>query len=179
MIPLQGQPGTLEFQMAYNTALAQARAKKRAADAAKGGARDDERGNRRLLPGARTLKISKNTRGMRRRILEKIRTVAGDKPIRDLTKGHIASVFLSPLPAFERNNWLKSFRGLMKFALEAELIEADPTAGITKSKAEAGTISHLVGRRDRELRGAARDWDECAAGIGAVAVHGTAAQRRR
>jgi hypothetical protein len=68
--------------------------------------------------------LAESTRGMRRRILEKIRNVAGDKPIRDLTRGHIVSVFLSPLLAFERNNWIKTLRGLMRFALDRQLIPA-------------------------------------------------------
>lgn len=86
------------------------------------------------------LALAESTRGMRRRILEKVRDVAGAKPVRDLQKGHLVSTFLSQLPPFERNNWLKTLRGLMKFALESGVIESDPTAGITKSKAAAGTI---------------------------------------
>jgi integrase len=134
---LPGRPGSLEFMNAYYEALNAVR---------------PAIGAKRSLPETMGAVIAayyqdrsftglaESTRGMRRRILEKIRGVAGDKPIRDLTKGHIVSVFLSPLPTFERNNWIKTLRGLMNFALERELIAADPTEGIKKSETGAGTI---------------------------------------
>ena len=142
LIPLPGRPGTLEFQLAYNNALAQARSKKRAIGAA------------RAVPGTMNAvivdyyqslnfkKFSENTRGMRRRILEKIRNIAGNDRLGDLQKGHIVSAFLSQLPPFERNNWLKTFRGLIKYAIEVGVIEIDPTAGIKRTEAKEGGSIH-------------------------------------
>jgi hypothetical protein len=142
LIPLPGRPGTLEFQIAYNSALAQARAKKRAISAV------------RAAPGTMNAvivdycqsqnfkKFSENTRAMRRRILEKIRNVAGNDRLGDLQKGHIISAFLSQLPPFERNNWLKTFRGLIKYAMEVGVIEIDPTAGIKRTESKEGGSIH-------------------------------------
>jgi integrase len=84
--------------------------------------------------------LAASTQGMRRRILEKLRAVIGPHQLKDLSRGHLNSAFLGQLPPFERNNWIKTLRGLMKFALGRELISSDPTAGITKSAATGGSI---------------------------------------
>lgn len=81
-----------------------------------------------------------STQKMRRRILEKLRTRIGQDQLKNLSKGHIVSVILGPLPVFESNNWLKTLRGLLAYAVEAELIAADPSAGIKKQKGSGGSI---------------------------------------
>jgi integrase len=135
-IALPGKPGSAEFTRAYHEALGATH----------------PLGIARSRPGSlgpvianyyqdRSFQgLAESTRGMRRRILEKLRHKVGHEPIKDLTKGHIVSLFLSQLPPFERNNWLKTLRGLMKFALEKTYIDADPTEGIKKSDAAAGRI---------------------------------------
>jgi integrase len=136
-IPLPGKPGSPEFMAAYHQAVAQTpprqtigRSRPGSLTAAVAGYYEH--------PSFAGLALS--TRGMRRRILEKIRATVGQEPIAALTRGHITSVILSPLKPFERNNWLKTLRGLMAYALDAGLIDSDPTIGVERSKAQAGSI---------------------------------------
>jgi integrase len=136
-IALPGKPNSAEFQLAYHAAMAAVRRDI--------GARRSPSGSVSAIIAAyyqdhSFLAFAESTRSMRRRILEKFRQAGGNRPLKDLTKGHIVSVFLSQLPPFERNNWLKTLRGLMKFALEASYIDADPTAGVARSTAVAGSI---------------------------------------
>ena len=140
LVPLPGRPGSPEFWDAYNIALAEARAKKPVIGAA------------RLGPGTMGAVITsyfndpsfkaalaKSSQGMRRRILEKIAAKYGDRPIKALQTSHVGAI-LTGLKPFERDNWLKSLRGVMKYAIETGVIATDPTAGFKKSKAKAGTI---------------------------------------
>jgi integrase len=137
-IALPGKPGSPEFQEAYNVALALARR---------------ELGAGRSRPGSISeaiaayyqdqsfLKLADSTRGMRRRILEIVRRGIGHEPLKALTKAHIISVYLNRLKPFERDNWLKTLRGLCKFAVAAQLLKSDPTEGIKKSeRSTAGSI---------------------------------------
>jgi integrase len=135
-IPLPGKPGSPEFQVAYNKAIAALvkigveRSKAGRLSAVIAAYYEDES----------FTSFAPATRAMRRRILEKLRVKVGHEPIAELTRGHVVSLFLSQLPPFERNNWLKALRGLMKFAVANDRLAADPTAGIERSKAEAGSI---------------------------------------
>jgi integrase len=129
-VALPGKPRSAEFKKAYREALNTLHSL----------------GAARSLPGSLSAAIAayyqdqrfrvlaESTQGMRRRILEKLRSKFGQEPIKDLTRGHVVSVILAPLPPFERNNYLKSLRGLMKFAAEHNLIDADPTIGIKMNK---------------------------------------------
>jgi integrase len=141
-VELPGRPGSLEFRDAYNRCVTEALNRKR------------EIGKSRIVRGSFAAvvaeyysddsfkkRLSKNTQGMRRRILEKMKAIAGDKPLNELQRGHIASAFLGQLPNFERGNWLKTLRGLMKFAIERDYISVDPTIGIKSAdRSVAGTI---------------------------------------
>lgn len=138
-IPLPGKPRSPEFIAAYNRIIAS-----QPPAAAIGAGRSRPGSLAAAIAGyyehPSFQGLAQSTRGMRRRILEKIRAHLGKEPIASLTKGHIVSVILHPLPPFERNNWLKTLRGLMAYALDAGLIEADPTIGVERSKAQAGSI---------------------------------------
>jgi len=135
--PLPGKPGQAPFQLAYHVALA---ASGREIRARRSVSNSVSAISAAYYKDQNFLGFAESTRGMRRRILEKFRTAGGDRPLKDLTKGHIVSVFLSQLPPFERNNWIKTLRGLMKFAIEGGYIESDPTAEIKRSDAVGGSI---------------------------------------
>ena len=47
---------------------------------------------------------------------------------------------LGKLKPYTAHNWLRALRGLMRFAVEIGLRRDDPTAGIERAKATAGTI---------------------------------------
>src|SRR5262245_51392600 len=104
-IPLPGgKLNSIEFQEAYQAALAMARR---------------ELGERRSRQGTVNAaiaayyesedfkRLADSTRGMRRRILELIRDGIGEDMLRDMNRGHIRSFYLNRLKPFERDNWLK------------------------------------------------------------------------
>jgi integrase len=136
-IPLIGNPGTPQFMEAYHAALAELRVR--------------ELGSDRSAPGSLRATIaayythnsfvalSPSTRKMRRRILEKFREQHGDKRLAMLTRPHIAKMLSGQKP-FAAHNWLKTLRGLMKFAVELGLCQNDPTDGIDRIRAKAGRI---------------------------------------
>jgi integrase len=132
-IPLRGKPGSREFREGYETALALASVSERkmgrdrSAAASLGAVIGD------YYETGEFKRYAESTRGMRRRILEILRDKFGQDPVAGLTRGHIVSVILTQLPPFERNNWIKTLRGLMKFALARGDVEVDPTIGIARS----------------------------------------------
>jgi integrase len=134
--PLPGKPGSPEFMQAYHAALAQCR----------------------VEPERRTLKLgtvsavvaayyvsqdfaafAPGTRAMRRAILERFRTQHGDKSLAQMQRRHVLQI-LATLKPFASRNWLKTLRGLMAFAVAAEIIRDDPTAGIKPVRAREGRI---------------------------------------
>jgi integrase len=136
-IPLPSNPGSPEFMEAYHAALADLRVRKV--------------GESRSTPGSVNaavaayythnsfLALSPSTRKMRRAVLERLRERHGDKRLAMLTRPHIAKI-LSQQKPFAAHNWLKSLRGLMRFAVELGLRKDDPTDGIERTKAKAGRI---------------------------------------
>ena len=77
--------------------------------------------------------LADGTRRIRRGILERFRTVYGDRPIGKLDRPFMVAL-LAKAPASTARNHLVTFRGLMKYALQAGLIKADPTDGIEAAK---------------------------------------------
>jgi integrase len=73
--------------------------------------------------------LSPATQQMRRAILERFRNDYGDKPIATLPP-KLINLKLEKMKPFAARNWLKAIRHLMQFAVSAELIASDPTAGI-------------------------------------------------
>jgi integrase len=76
---------------------------------------------------------------MRRAILERFRTHHGDKSLAQMQRRHVLQI-LASLKPFASRNWLKTLRGLMAFALKAEIIRDNPTVGITPVRAKEGRI---------------------------------------
>jgi len=134
---LPGIPWTPEFMAAYQAAMA--------------GVPDQLKplGVSRSTPGsvaaaiagyytsAAWTQLQPNSRRMRRPILEKFREQYGDKRLGKLERKHMQAILNRLTPNMQRN-YKMSLRGLMAFAIKAELIEEDPTIGLTKDKAEKG-----------------------------------------
>jgi hypothetical protein len=134
-LALPGNFGSPEFLTAYQRALAAHR----------------EPGNR-SAPGSISATIeafyrdqsfqalAESTRATYRRHLEKVRDKIGGDLLRGLEKGHIVSGLLAGLKPFARNAWLKTLRAFFRFAVEGGFVDDNPTAGIAKSAAQAGSI---------------------------------------
>jgi integrase len=131
-VALPGDPGSVEFQLAYHAALAQQ--PQRAL------------GNERSHPGTLSGTIAsyytshhwrglaQGTRNGRRRILEQLRTIGGDKPIAKLQREHIVA-WLNHGNTGAARNRLSAVRELMRFAIEQGLRADNPTDGIKSPKA--------------------------------------------
>jgi integrase len=130
-IPLPGTPGSGEFMTAYQAAFA-------GYDA---GSRKSV-GESRSIPGSVSATIaayyldnsfcevfSPATRSTRRAILERFRAEHGPKPIALLQRHHIAKI-LGAKKLSAAQNWRKTIRGLMQFAVRVGLRRDDPTDGI-------------------------------------------------
>jgi integrase len=138
-IALPGAPGSPEFMAVYN--------------AARSGHEIERRpiGANRSVPGtvsaaiaayyldASFLALAEGSRKMRRAILERFRAAHGDKRLA-LMQQHNVAAMLGTMKPFASRNWLKTLRGLMQFAIAAELRFDDPTAAIKPAKARSGTI---------------------------------------
>jgi integrase len=136
-IPLPGIPGSSEFMLAYQDAIAAAIPRPIGAG--------------RTVPGtvdasivayyvdASFLALGATTRHTRKVILEHFRREHGTKKLRTLQRAHIAAI-LGKKPPFAARNWLKVLRGLMAFAVNAGLRPDDPTQGVKLPKAKAGEI---------------------------------------
>ena len=136
-VPLGGKPGSSEFMLAYNAALAALSVR--------------EIGKDRSVLGTvgaaiaayythtSFLALAPTTQQMRRAILERFRAEHGDKRLALMERAHVAKILGAKKP-FAARNWLKTLRGLMEFAVEVGLRRDDPTAGITPAKAREGRI---------------------------------------
>lgn len=123
--------GAPEFQPEYDALLASMEpAKKRIAKAS-----TLEWLIRRYCETAAYKGLSPATRKQRDNIFKHIIAKSGDKPYRAVTRKHVvkAKDKRAETPAQARNH-LDAMRGLFRWALEAELIKIDPTAGVTNPK---------------------------------------------
>ncbi len=136
-VPLPGKPGSPEFVQAWQRAAGMAK----------------------RIPGSRSMPgsvsaaieafyldprftaLANSTRAGHRRTLEKVRAKVGGAPLAEMQKSDIGS-FLQGLAPFARNGWLKTFHTFFRFAVEANLVESDPSAGIRKTSASEGGSIH-------------------------------------
>jgi integrase len=136
-IALPGEPGEPEFDTAYRAALAKLPVRQIGRDRSPVGTISAAIGDYYTHNTFTTL--GKNTQQARRAVLEHFRRADGGKPIAMLEQKHLNSI-LGKLKPFAQHNWLKALRGLMQFAIATGLRKDDPTAGIERVKAEAGSI---------------------------------------
>lgn len=136
-IPLPGSPGSREFEAAYHAAFAGIARKpvgaNRSAPGSVGAAVAAYYGDNAFLS------LKPSTQKMRRAILERFRADFGAQPLALMRPQDVAKLLGSKKP-FAARNWLKTLRGLMKFAASTGLRPDDPTEGFEPVKMKAGTI---------------------------------------
>jgi integrase len=131
-VRLPGLPGSSEFMTAYQAALDGPRL---------------EIGTSRSKPGSiaaavsaylvspefttqsTTGRLARGTQVMRRAILQRLCDQYGDHPIGPMPPKFIA-LMLGKMKPHAARNWFKAIRALCQFAVDMEMIEADPTQGV-------------------------------------------------
>jgi integrase len=134
-VPLPGLPGSEEFMEAYQAAL------KACGDAAPStlGASRTTAGTLNAAIVAYYLSqdfragLAKSTQAMRRAILESWRVEDGEKRFVAIRSHHLANM-LAPMKPNAQKNWLKTLRGLMKFAHRAGLRADDPARDVEAAR---------------------------------------------
>jgi hypothetical protein len=137
-VTLPGLPGSPEFMAAYTAALAGQSAPRHAIGAS------------RTVPGTinalvvdyynTSLPLLKSpiTRSTYRNILERFREEHGDKRVAMLRRKDIVAMLATKAKTpSAANHWLRMLRTLMRFAVEEELIENDPTARVKDIKTQS------------------------------------------
>jgi len=132
---LPGVPGSVEFMEAYQAALAGAPVSRTDLGASRTTTGTVNAAVVRYYKDKLfTDALAPESQRMRRAILERLRNEHGEKRIALLTKAHIVKL-LEPMTPHAQKNWLKTMRGLVAYAVSKEMIAADPTEGVTPTKA--------------------------------------------
>jgi len=137
-VTLPGLPGSAEFMEAYQAALAGQTAPRH------------DIGASRTVPGtinalvvayynkALPLLGSPITRSTYRNILERFRKEHGDKRVAMLRRKDVVAMLAAKAETpGAANHWLRMVRTLMRFAVDEEMIEVDPTARVKNIKTKS------------------------------------------
>lgn len=160
-VPLPGLPGSSGFMEAYQAALSGAELQPKAGLPLKAGTIAAL--VRAYLNSLAFGNLSPEFQRVRRNILERFESEHGDKRVALLQRVHIEQMVAAKKAVpFAARNFFNSLRALMAFAIEAGMINADPTVGAKRVKAksdgfrtwtEADIVAfeekHLVGSRAR------------------------------
>jgi integrase len=130
--PLPGLPWSPEFMAAYEAALA---------------GQPEQIGSSRVKPGTISAlmvayynsaefkhELAPETRRKRRNIAERFREQHGDKRVVLLQREHINKILMKIERPHAKRNWLKTIRGLMRFAVLIGMRTDDPSEGIKLGK---------------------------------------------
>jgi integrase len=132
-VPLPGLPGSAEFMDSYQAALVSVPSV--------------EIGARRTVPGTISALVvayynsaefkhqfAAATQTMRRTIIERFRVEHGDKRVALLQREHILKMLARLERPYAQKNWIKTIRGLMRFAVSINMRADDPTEGIKTNR---------------------------------------------
>lgn len=139
-VALPGAPGSDEFMAAYSSALATLPK----ATTTKAGD-----GSMAALVAAYyradsfTKALAPETQRMRRNILDRLCEKHGAKQARTLERRHIEAMLGTKAP-YAQQNWIKTIRGLMLFAIAENYRSDDPTAGVKAAKPPVKSTGHLT-----------------------------------
>jgi integrase len=125
-VRLPGPPGSPEFMIAYQAALASA-PEPIGASRSKPGSVNAAMVSYYQSQSFRALKAS--TQAVRRSALERFRAPHGDKPIGLLPKKFVVAM-LDDMPPSVARNCLKAMRPLMRHCIDLGMLKQDPTFGI-------------------------------------------------
>lgn len=135
-LPLPGLPFSPEFMAAYQAAMAGEHVERKAVGATRTIAGSINAAIVSYYADPRFTDLAEGTRKMRRAILQNFRQDPGDKgipfgdrSIKTLPADRLAAFIKSKKP-WARRNWLKTLRGLFKFAVAEKLRPDDPTKDI-------------------------------------------------
>jgi integrase len=152
---LAGIPWSEDFMRAYAAALegVSVQAKNAGAKRTRPGSFDALCVSYYRSPEFRGLKSSTQT--MRRNIIERFRLAHGEKPIKGLSRRHVADIIGAKADTPEAaNNLLKVLRGLLAYAVDQNMIESNPAAGVKKNRSRGegvhtGTESEIAQFQER------------------------------
>jgi hypothetical protein len=101
-----------------------------------------------LKDGSFTKGLSQASQNMRRPILNKFRETAGpsgqpygEKQVATMQERHVEAILESKTPDAQRN-WLKAFRGLMKYAFKGKFRSDDPSKNLKAGK-RSKSLGHM------------------------------------
>jgi integrase len=131
-LPLPGKPGSPDFMLAYNAAIAGFQVQQKPSRSPPGSVsaaiaeyyRDNS-----------FLGMAAGTRRLRRSILERFRREFGDLRLSDLDQGAL-TLLLGKRRPFAARNWLTALRGLLAWAVSTGLRDDNPAETIRPNKAK-------------------------------------------
>jgi integrase len=142
-IPLPGLPGSTDFMGAYQAALDGVTAP------------HVEIGASRTMPGTINSlvvayyrstdfkdSLATETQRARRGIIERFRAKHGDNPVAELRRDHLQKMMGDIERPHAKRNWLKTIRGLMRFAVSIGMIEGDPSENIKNARLKRSPGHH-------------------------------------
>jgi len=129
--PLPGLPGSEEFMTAYQAALSGDTAPPLAIGATRSKPGTVAALVAAYFGSAAFLGLAPSSQATYRNIIERFRADHGEKRVALIKRRHIAIMLgkKAGTPG-AANSWLKKMRGLMRFAMEQDLIREDPTLGV-------------------------------------------------
>jgi integrase len=135
-MPLPGLPGSAEFMQAYQEALAGQESPRPMIGASRSKAGSLSALIASYYGSPQFLTLRPSSRATYRSIAECVRAEHGDKPVALLTRKHIVAMLAKKVetPA-AANNWLRTMKILMAFAVEEGWRTDNPSAGIKRIRA--------------------------------------------
>jgi integrase len=132
-IPLPGLPGSIEFNAAYQNAVAGIEVQRQEIGAKRTKSGSVSAALVGYYGSPQFLSLRQSTQAQRRRILERFRDKTGDWSIATLPQSYVVSELQKRKPGAQRN-LLKALRSLIAFAGAVKMMSGDPTAGIKLAK---------------------------------------------
>lgn len=130
-IPLRGEPGSEEFEAAYQAAKAQAAAEKPPIGVDRNASGSVAQAVSLYLGSAAFASLAPDTKRTRRNELERFREAHGGKPVVLMEKRHVERHLRGKSPGSARN-CVKALAPFMAWCLAEGLIKVDPTVGVRR-----------------------------------------------
>src|SRR5262245_39724000 len=132
-VALPGLPGSTEFMEAYASSLGDAPVIEIGASKTKAGTVSALAVA--YYKSAEFAGFAEDTQSMRRAIIERFRAEHGDKPVALMHRTALLKLMAKITSPHVQKNWLKTLRGVMRFAVTIGMHSTDPTDGIKTARA--------------------------------------------